>query len=322
MRAAFVRVDVVGEGVDRLGVAVVPLQRDFGVDAVVLAAHVDRLLVDRRLVLVQMGDERDDAAFVVELVVLPIALVVERDQDAAVQERELAQALRQRVEAEDRGLEDLCVGLEGDLGAAPLGRAGHIERRRRDAALVRLLVDLAVAPDLEIERLRQRVDHRDADAVQAARHLVAVVVELAAGVQHRQHDFGGRLAAGVLIDRDAAAVVDHRERSVDVDRDVDLIAEAGQRFVDRVVDDFVDEMMQPRRPGRADVHRRPLPDGFEPLEDFDLVGAVVFAGTLAALTFVPVGAVLNVGGSRLGERFFCSVRMFHSRIHTRIGMIT
>ena len=54
MRAAFVRVDVVRERVHRLRVAVVPLQRDLGVDAVLLAAHVDRLLVDRRLVLVQM----------------------------------------------------------------------------------------------------------------------------------------------------------------------------------------------------------------------------------------------------------------------------
>ena len=68
VRAAFVRVDVVRERVDRLGVAVVPLQRDLGVDAVLLAVHVDRLLVDRRLVLVQVRDERDDAAFVVELV--------------------------------------------------------------------------------------------------------------------------------------------------------------------------------------------------------------------------------------------------------------
>ena len=62
-------------------------------------------------------------------------------------------------------------------------------------ALVALLVDLAVAPDLEVEPLGQRVDDRDADAVQAAGDLVAVVVELAAGVQHRQDDFGGRLAA-------------------------------------------------------------------------------------------------------------------------------
>jgi hypothetical protein len=35
---------------------------------------------------------------------------------------------------------------------------------------------------------------------------------------------------------------------VDVNGDVDLIAEAGQRLVDRVVDDFVDEMMETRAP--------------------------------------------------------------------------
>ena len=107
VRAALVRVDVVGERVDRLGVAVVPLQRDLGVDAVLVAAHVDRLLVHRRLVLVQVRDERDDAAFVVELVALAVALVVERDEDAAVQERQLAQPLREDVEAEDRRLEHL-----------------------------------------------------------------------------------------------------------------------------------------------------------------------------------------------------------------------
>jgi hypothetical protein len=72
--------------------------------------------------------------------------------------------------------------------------------------------------------LRQRVDDRHADAVQAARHLVAVVVELAAGVQHRQHDLGRRPAALVHVDRDAAAVVDDGDRVVDVDRDVDLVA--------------------------------------------------------------------------------------------------
>ena len=92
--------------------------------------------------------------------------------------------------------------------------------------------------------------------MQAAGHLVAVVVELAAGVEHRQHDFGRRLPARVQIDRDAAAVVDDRDRSVDVNRDVDLIAEAGERLVDRVVDDLVDEVVQPGGAGRPDVHRR------------------------------------------------------------------
>ena len=106
VRAAFGRVDVVREGVGRLGVAVVPLQRDFDDDVVALAGHDDRLLVDGRLVLVQELDELADAALVEERVVLAVALVVDRDRDAGVQERELAQPLRERLEAELGGLED------------------------------------------------------------------------------------------------------------------------------------------------------------------------------------------------------------------------
>ena len=195
VRAPFVRVDVVGERVDRLGVAVVPLQRDLDVDAVLLAVHVDRLVVDGRLVLVQVLDEGDDPALVEELVRLAVALVVERDRHAAVQEGELAQPLGERVEAVLRRLEDLRVGLERDLRAALLRGPGDLEVGHRRAALVALLVDLAVAPDLQVEHLRQRVDDRHADAVQPARDLVAVVVELAAGVQHGQHDFGRGSAA-------------------------------------------------------------------------------------------------------------------------------
>ena len=68
---------------------------------------------------------------------------------------------------------------------------------------------MAVAADLDVQLLRQRVDDRHADAVQAAGDLVAAAVaELAAGVQHGQHDLDGRQAL-FLHDRhgDAAAVV-------------------------------------------------------------------------------------------------------------------
>ena len=55
---------------------------------------------------------------------------------------------------------------------------------------------------------RQRVDDRDADAVQAAGDLVAAAAELAAGVQHGQrHRDRGHLLAGRGVGRDAAAVV-------------------------------------------------------------------------------------------------------------------
>ena len=158
-----------------------------------------------RLVLVQVLDEGRDAAVVLELVLLAVALVVNRDEDAGVEERQFAQALRQRVEAVLDRFENLRVRPERHLRAATLRRSRHFEIGERMAALVTLLVDLAVPPDLEVEPLGQRVDDGDANAMEAARHLVALVVELAASVEHGEHDFGRRLAARVAIDRESRA---------------------------------------------------------------------------------------------------------------------
>ena len=146
-----------------------------------------------------------------------------------------------------------------------------------------------------MELLGERVDDRDADAVQAAGDLVAAAVaELAAGVQDGQHDLDGRLA--LLLhrrDRDAAAVVDDGDRVVRVDRDVDAVAVAGERLVDRVVDDLVDQVVQAAHAGRADVHAGALAHGLEALEDGDVLGVVARA-RLAGLVGVVCQGVLRV----------------------------
>ena len=143
------------------------------------------------------------------------------------------------------------------------------------AALEALVPVVAVAIDVELEPLREGVDDRDADAVQAAGHLVAAAAELAAGVQHGEHDLGGRLV--VLLhdaDGDAAAVVDHGDRVVGVDGDVDAGRVPGERFVDGVVDDLVDEVVEAARAGGADVHAGPFADRLEALQDLDVLGVV------------------------------------------------
>ena len=74
----------------------------------------------------------------------------------------------------------------------------------------------AVALDAQVEPRRERIHHRHAHAVQTAGDLVAGAAELAAGVQHREHDLGGRLVRvfGHLVDRNAAAVVGFLARTV------------------------------------------------------------------------------------------------------------
>ena len=99
MRAAVHGVDRVGERKNIFRVAVVVLQRDFDFDRVPLAFHVDRGIVQHLLAFVQVLDEFGDAARETELGRFVAALVGERDFQALVQERELAQPLRQNVVA-------------------------------------------------------------------------------------------------------------------------------------------------------------------------------------------------------------------------------
>ena len=77
------------------------------------------------------------------------------------------------------------------------------------------------------------------------------------------------------VDGNAAAVVDHRHRAIDVNGDVDLIAEPGEGLIDGVVDDLVDQMVQARGSGGPDVHGGSLLNRLEPLEHLDLVGRIL-----------------------------------------------
>ena len=111
--------------------------------------------------------------------------------------------------------------------------------------------------------------------MQTAGDRVAAAAELAARVQHGQHDLDGRLAlGGDDAHRDAAAVVDDADAAVGEDRDVDGVRVTGQRLVDGVVDDLVHQVVQAALTGRADVHAGSLADRVQTLQDGDRAGVV------------------------------------------------
>ena len=139
-------------------------------------------------------------------------------------------------------------------------RAGGGDLALELAALLELgLPVLAVAVDLEHEPGRQGVDHRDADAVQAARDLVALAAELAAGVQGGQDDLGRRDCLGFLgwgpTGMPAPSSLTRQPPSASRVTSI-RVARPGHGLVDRVVHDLPDQVVQARRAGRADVHAR------------------------------------------------------------------
>ncbi len=161
--------DVVGEAEHRFLVSVGPLQRHVHGDAVGFAGHRNDVRVQRGLQLGQVLDEAANAAFVLEDILAAFAAFVDQgDLDARVEERQLAQAAGQDVVMELDVGEDF--GRRPETGQRTALARGFqlLQRIDRLAEPVFLLVVETIAPDVEGELVRQRIDHRDADAVQAA----------------------------------------------------------------------------------------------------------------------------------------------------------
>jgi len=246
--------------------------------------------VDRLLASAEVVDVVDEAAVVavddlglgrlLDLVSVALpgrgrSLVRQHDGETAVEEGHLTQPRRQGLEAVVSRLEDVLGGPEGDLGAGVVDGTALGERRIGNAVGVGLRPQVALAPDRDIETLGERVDDGDADTVQPAGNLVAAAAELAAGVQNGQDDLDGRASLALdVVDRDAATVVEHPHATVGQQRDLDAVAVAGQSFVDGVVHDLGDQVMQAALAGGADVHAGSFADGLETLEDLDRASVV------------------------------------------------
>jgi hypothetical protein len=280
VRPASVGPDVVHEREERLVVAVVVLEHALKLDSLRLAFPVMDLPVERRAPLVQVPDESHHPVFVAEDLGLRRlgAFVAEGELHARHQEGEFPEARREDLVLERPLAEDLRVGAKRYPGARPPRIAEALELALGGAALVLVAPDAAVAADLGLEPLRERVRARDADPVQPARDLVAVLVELRPGVERGHHDLERGLP-GLLVevDRDAAAVVADRYRSVLVYLDIDALTVPLEGFVDAVVDGLVGELVQAPRAGVADVHRRSLAHGLDAVEDADVSGVVFLA---------------------------------------------
>lgn len=248
MRAAVTLRNVVGEAQHVLVIAVVPPHGHLYGDAVLLASNRDRLLHERFLRPVEIGDEGLEATVIHQFLTpdVRMTLVGQHDADAGIQEGEFAQAMLEPGELEFDVRKGLFARREGHLrpGVAA-GVARHFERPVGNAVGEAHFVDLARTANLELQRHGKGVDDRNADAVQTAGDLVGILVEFPAGMKLRHDDFRRRDALfPVNVGRYTAAVVGHGYGAVGVERHRNQIRVPCQSLVDRVVHDFVDHVVQ------------------------------------------------------------------------------
>ena len=154
------------------------------------------------------------------------------------------------------------------FGAAPISASGAVGNAAREALPVQRLL----ARDLDQKFGGQRVHHRRADAVQAARGGIGLAGEFAAGMQRCQDHLDRRLAGEfrMLADRHAAAIVADRQPVARFQMHLDPVGMAGHRLIHRIVEDLGREMVQRPLVGAADIHAGAVAHRLQPFKDLDV----------------------------------------------------
>ena len=284
MRAAVSLRDVVGETERVLVEGVGPGHRQLDRD-VVTRRRQRHGIMKRGARPVQPVHELCQAAVKEEFGHRPVgaALVGKFDPYPGIQEGELAKPVLQRGEIEFHRRKGFLGRQEGDMGSLLAAGIFDVGKRALGLAMAETQVMLAPVPvNGQVEPFGQRIHHRYADAVEAAGDLVGIVVELTAGMKlGHDHLGGGHALFRVNLDRNAAAVIGDRDRSVGVKDHLDDVAMAGQRLVDGVVHHLIDHMVKPRAIiGVADIHARALAHRIKPFQDLDGIRAILLAAIL------------------------------------------
>ena len=137
-------------------------------------------------------------------------------------------------------------------------------------------MDLSAGTDFDRQPFGQGIYDRSAYAVQAARYFIASAAEFSAGMQNGEYDFH-RVHARLVIDtcRNTAPVIRNRNGFIFIDGHFDVRAETGQRFIDGVIHNFIDQMVESSGRSRADIHTGTLSDCFQTFQNLNIIGCIV-----------------------------------------------
>ena len=276
---------------DALAERIRPLKRKFdGYGALLdlfFSGDDDGFWMERLPASVDLLHEFGDAASVVVLNCVQFfgSLVGDDNAEACVEKRCFFEATVDLIEIKFHDVgENGAIGLERDDGPGVVARTDDFEVRYAYTGFKTLLVDGAVSVNFNIHPFGNGVHGRNADAVQTSADLVGTVVEFTTGVKFGHDDFGGRYPEFfVLVDRNASAVVSNRERVIRVKNHFNDVVESSKVFVNGVVHDLPDAVVQGRTVVRiAKVHPGSFSDGFKPFENLDASSVVIFAQRIAS----------------------------------------
>ena len=133
-----------------------------------------------------------------------------------------------------------------------------------------------IAPNTQLEPGRQCIHYRNADAVQTARDLIGILVKFTASVKLGHNHLGRRYPLFLVdINRNTAAIIGHTHRAITVQNNFDNIAIPGQSFIDGVINNLIDHMVETGTViGITNIHTRAFAYRIEAFQNLNRLGII------------------------------------------------
>ncbi len=227
---------------------------------------------------VEEANELTNSPVIVIDLLLPDTCIFKDDGHFRVEEGLVSEPVLKGIEIEYDRLEHRLIRQEGYRGTGLVSIPDDLDRSIRHTVMVRLPVDLPFPLHGCNKPLGEGVYDRHTDTVQTTGDLVCVLIELTSGVEVCQTHLHGRFGL-TLRDPcgDTPTVIDDRDGTIIVDRDIDVRGKARHDLINRVVNDLVDKVMETSRICTSDVHSGPFTDSFKSFQCLDTVSVVNFA---------------------------------------------
>ncbi len=221
-----------------------------------------------------------DSAGILKIVLAPVfrvPLVRQDNPHPGIQKGLFTQpGLKRFVVKLSRFLKNFGVRFKADSCAGLIRAAVHFQLRYSFSAFKSLEINLPVFKDFHFQPFREGVNNGCTHAVQTAGNFIAAAAEFSSRVQNcENHSHGRDTDLMVDADRDSAPVIGNADDVARKNLDVNFVAVSGHRFVDCIVNNLINEVVQAARPCRANIHSGAFAHGFQPFQNLYLTFIVI-----------------------------------------------
>ena len=141
--------------------------------------------------------------------------------------------------------------------------------------LITLFIYLSFTVNFNFEPVRKRIYNRSAYPVKTSRYFISSTAEFSACMENRKNNFYRRYPCFMInADRNAAAIVNDRNRIILINCHMNCIAKTGQSFINGIIHYFINKMMKSSAGRTSNIHSGSFPNRFKTFQYLNLICSV------------------------------------------------